>query len=66
MPQINKENQKITTCNQLLDLEALLGFWPIMAKNLPGHWTNVNGIEDHYPAYIWDLGNPNASVERTM
>ena len=30
-----KKYQTITTCNQL-DLETL-GFWPMMAKHLPGH-----------------------------
>ena len=34
-----KKNRKITTCNRL-DLETL-GFWLIMPKILPGHWSTA-------------------------
>jgi hypothetical protein len=44
-----KENQKITTCNQL-DLEAL-GFWVIMTNNLVTHWDN-----SHYAStWLWSF-----------
>ena len=37
-PNLRKKNCKITTYNRL-HLKTL-GFWPIMPKNLPGHWSH--------------------------
>jgi hypothetical protein len=43
---LSKKNRKITTCDRL-DLETL-GFWLIMPKDFPGHWSYDNIMIKNY------------------